>query len=506
MKKLIRDAPELAITRLFVRLVRLLHGGTQQALARDSRVAASTIAAAERGLYAITPRTAAKLAAAAGIEGPDLEFLIFALREMVARRSGAALDHPLPAGLVRRGGPWEETAAGLARAFELLLARPRTLGSEQVAGTAGAGGEDAATLWQRLSSYPFPQQRALVLGGERFRTLDLAIFLCNESLAAAAESAQLAVDLAELALLIARLTPAEPPRRTAVQAWAHAHLGNALRVRGDHAAAEQAFETARELWVAAGETCASLFDEARLFGLEASLRRDQRRFDEAMVLLDEALAKDSVALTPHLLINKARLLSDMGNIEAALESLERAEPVIAGVDQPRLLFTARFNRADHLSLLERHEEAARWLLEARRLAMADASVGALDRLRLDWVGGRVAAGTDWVAEGIAALERVRRELTARGMAYDAALAALELAALYLADGGTERVKALVREMLPAFQSREIHREALAALRLFHRAAEQEQATSALAREVAHFLHRARHNPELQLTRTPATGL
>ena len=47
-----------------------------------------------------------------------------------------------------------------------------------------------------------------------------------------------------------------------------------------------------------------------------------------------------------------------------------------------------------------------------------------------------------------------------------------------------------------FQS-EDHREALAALGLFHQAAERQEATAELARDVLRFLFRARHDPALR---------
>jgi tetratricopeptide (TPR) repeat protein len=223
------------------------------------------------------------------------------------------------------------------------------------------------------------------------------------------------------------------------------------------------------------------------------------------VLLRRALERDTGELTPHLLVNKARLRRDQGDLEAAVEALLDAEPHLARLDatEPRLVFSARCNLVDHLSLLGRHEEAECHLPAVWRLAKTAA--GALDRLRLVWVGGRVAAGTGRVDEGLAALEQVRSDFAARGMAYDAALAALELAALYLDQGEPARVHSLVREMLPVFQCREIHREALAALRLFQQAVEEERATVALVRQLVAYLHRARYNPELRLALQPAPG-
>ena len=80
------------------------------------------------------------------------------------------------------------------------------------------------------------------------------------------------------------------------------------------------------------------------------------------------------------------------------------------------------------------------------------------------------------AGAIAALTQVREEFLSRSIAYDAALATLELAVLYLEEGKTTEVKALAREMAPLFQAQRVERETLAARKLFRDAAEQEEFT------------------------------
>jgi TPR repeat protein len=91
----------------------------------------------------------------------------------------------------------------------------------------------------------------------------------------------------------------------------------------------------------------------------------------------------------------------------------------------------------------------------------------------------------------------RREFAARGMDYDAALALLEEAALLLGEGQVDEVKALALELAMVFDSKGVHREALAALRLFQEAAEKEQATAELARGILSYLFCARHDPGLR---------
>ena len=97
----------------------------------------------------------------------------------------------------------------------------------------------------------------------------------------------------------------------------------------------------------------------------------------------------------------------------------------------------------------------------------------------------------------AKLRLVRDEFVAEGIGYDAALASLDLAKIYLGQGRTAETRQLAAEMHSIFISREIHREALVALVFFQRAAEQERATVQLVEEVTSYLRRAQSNPGLR---------
>jgi hypothetical protein len=83
------------------------------------------------------------------------------------------------------------------------------------------------------------------------------------------------------------------------------------------------------------------------------------------------------------------------------------------------------------------------------------------------------------------------------MSFDVALALLEEAVLLLEERRAAEVKVLARELEKVFESKGVHREALAALRLFQEAAEREEATAELARRVLHYLFRARHDQGLR---------
>ena len=78
-----------------------------------------------------------------------------------------------------------------------------------------------------------------------------------------------------------------------------------------------------------------------------------------------------------------------------------------------------------------------------------------------------------------------------------ALADLEIAILWLAGNRTAEVQAMARELVAVFEAKGVHREALAALRLFQEAADCEEATAELARQVLRYLFRARYDEGLR---------
>jgi hypothetical protein len=137
----------------------------------------------------------------------------------------------------------------------------------------------------------------------------------------------------------------------------------------------------------------------------------------------------------------------------------------------------------------KHAEAEVVLPEVRSLAKEQHNP--LDLLRLTWAEGRIALGLGRLGAAEAAFRDAQREFFERGMGYDAALASLDLAILYAQEERTVELKQLASEILPVFQSREVHREAMAILLMFQHAAEEESLTLELARRLADSLKRER---------------
>ena len=141
--------------------------------------------------------------------------------------------------------------------------------------------------------------------------------------------------------------------------------------------------------------------------------------------------------------------------------------------------------------LDRYGEAASLLPRVRELAIEQANE--LDLLRLVWLTARVDAGQGRAEKAVAGLEQVRLKFADLDMPYDAALASLDLAALWLEAGRTAEVKELALEMEAIFRAKKIDREALAALILFWEAAKREAATVELVRRVIAEIEKAKRS-------------
>ena len=367
-------------------------------------------------------------------------------------------------------------------------------------------GRQAPLLFAELALLPFEEQLAAVRGEERFQNWGLCQLLLRESLEAAFEDPTRAISLAELGVRITEFLVEEaydPEWVLDLRARAWAYLGNGLRVLGELWSAESAFRRSEE-YLEASMT-GNPHVRAEVLDLKGSLRRAQRRLEEAEALAGEALSlyRESEDLygVGAVLIKQAKIFEEQGLPERAIALLEEAAVLAANVAnvantangaggrKTRLLLCARHNLAFLLTTAERYAEAAALLPEVRRLSQELGNP--LDLVRLRWVEGRIALGTGEAERAETAFREVQREFFERHMGYDAALVSLDLAVLYAEGGRTAELKALAVEIMPVFESREVNREAMAALLMFQHAAQEERLTADLARQLAAFLKRER---------------
>jgi len=465
-----------AVSRLIVKFLRWRTGLKQREFGKAARVDQADVSIYERGKLAPPEDSLRRMAQVAGVPWP----VVLSLRRFYA--TVLSLIERVNAGAAVSGlAPIEQAIVDA-----VLLAVSPYLVDEAAPDPPSAEDElrRAGEVWAALGGFPPERRRRLIeLSPHPAGNVALARRICEASAHAAADRVEEAKELADLALFTARQVP-EKDRRAQTESFCWGFVANAGRVATEYGAADEAFAKVWELWPA-DPAEPELLPEWRLHDLEASLRRAQRRFPEALKCLEKAFATcgGEPAAAGHILLKKEHLFDAMGDTQGALAALEEAAPYVERSGDPRLLFALRFKTANNLCALKRFAEA-----EARLPAVRELAQGKLHLTRVRWLSARIAAGQGRVEEAMAELEQVRQEFGE--LPYEAALASLDLAVLYLQEGRTAEVKELAVAMVGIFEAKGIAREALAALTLFCEAAKQETATVALVRQVIAEVERA----------------
>ena len=436
----------------------------------------------ETGEKPLSRRRLRDFAAALGYSPEAVEALLF----IHAWIEPATLAEPQSPLSLTPGEHRSLDRASLTFAWSILDAFREELGRAVTNERAEASRRKAEALWGRLKSVTRKERRDAVAALPELRDWALAERVCEASIRAAAHKAEEALDLAGLALFIAKRVKGEEGWRSRLEAYCWAHIGNARRVASDLVGSNQAFAQVWKLWQigASSGPVLSLLPEWRLLDLEASLRVGERRFPEALELLSRAQASlgegNSLAMA-RVLLKKEHIFELMGDTQGSLAALREAAPFVDASGDPRLLLAVLFNLVNHLCLAESYEEASKRIPQVRELAIQQGNE--LDLLRVVWLEARLASGEGRTEDAITGLERVRQDFTARGLPYDAALASLDLALLWSKAGRGREVLELVRAMAWIFQAQGISREALAALALFREAAQNEAVTVDLVQRV-----------------------
>lgn len=408
-----------------------------------------------------------------------------------------AFLHPVPSPLTRKLGQVLPVVEPVPDYEEAL--RYNTAELNRMRAAFRMERSEAAALLSKLMEASPEQQITLVAEDSRYATSGVLEALLDRSREESFEDTHRAERLGELALVLAdRLDDwyYSTDRIEDMRARAWSSIANARRVRSDLAGAEEAFQFAFALL---RQGSGDLFERAFLLDLKASLRRDQRRFDEAERLLRRAISIFSDLGEKHragrCLVNLSTVHHYAGEPEQGIPLLYDAVRWIDPTQEPRLLLCARHNLIDYLASAERYQEARELFLEAR--ALYNQFPDAWAQNRRHWVKARIALGLDQLEEAETELLIARDGFLAEGIPYDTALVALELGLLYARQGRTDELRRLSEEIVPIFESRQIHREALAALLCFKQAVEAEAVNLVLVQEIATYLKRAEHNPSLR---------
>ena len=465
-------------------VLRHLTGTTQARLARKAGLRKPVITAWEGGRLPLLRDELDRLAALMGCGPDDVEAVL--LREET-RPDPPESDLVAPSPAVRR----VIRKAKLSAARAVLATTGDAFTRRAVDDWARQHRGRAAAHWERVRRHPAEEWREQIDETPACDAWALAELLCAASEKAAAADAGKALFLADLALHTAGRVDQTAAWRSRNQGACWAYVGNARRVAGTLVLADQGFEESERLWKEGERSDPGILDAGRLLDMKASLRCAQRRFDEALKLHEGALALTPLAKRGYILLNMSKLHEERHQHEDAIEVLERALSVINPIAEPRLALVARFNLIVNLYHLERYAEAEKALPEVREMALELGN--ALDLVRLLWLTGWVASGLGKSKDAIVALDQVRREFAERAIDYDMALASLDLAVLHLKSGKPGKVKEIALAMKPIFDREQVHREALAALKVFCDAALQESATVEQVRRIYEYLNESKHD-------------
>jgi tetratricopeptide (TPR) repeat protein len=281
-----------------------------------------------------------------------------------------------------------------------------------------------------------------------------------------------------------------------LQARAWGELANAHRRDDCFSAAEDALTQAA---LARPKGSGDLMVVARLLDVEASLRTDQRRFDEAGRLLDlvHKLYQEvgEIHLAGRARISRGISLYYDGRYPEAVATLRDAVGLLDPLRDPQLVTIAKQHFLFSLAANGDFAEAAELYL---RSGLREAFDGEpLNRLKVRWLEARLHAGLGKVRRAEKAFAEVHSGFLAAGVEHEGALVGLEYAGILFEQGRFDEVEDLAAEALETFELLNIGAEAVKAVRALHNAFVARRATQALVREVVQFLERFDHRPYLR---------
>lgn len=270
-----------------------------------------------------------------------------------------------------------------------------------------------------------------------------------------------------------------------------AELGNAYRVNEWFQEAEEALETARSLFEqGTGDPRLGAF----LGEVEASLRKDQRRLDEANRLLDRVYRAYMKIGERHLagrsLVSKGINLGLLKLHSESIRSLKRAIALIDSRRDPQLLAAAHHAVLKTLVDSNDHVEAGKLLLasDLRRKFAGDP----LNLLRLRWVEAKILAGRGRLQDAEMVLGEVRHGFLEHKLAYVAAVAGLDQAEVMLRQG--KEIHRLACDILARSKEHAVDPEAVKALGVYEVLCANRVATVWATRTVRDYIEQFQDNP------------
>jgi len=324
----------------------------------------------------------------------------------------------------------------------------------------------ADELRAELDSLVAEEQIRRVSTDRRFASPELVKQLIDGSQAVRFHDPEKLLHLAHLACLAAEscseVESGSPERLADLRCQGWRQYGTALRVQGRLRESDAAFARSQRF---CEEGTGDPPVRAQLLSTLLSLRMAQRRFAEAIRLAEEAgEIYQGIGQTSELastLVQKAIAYIYAGEPASAVPILNRAIPLIKPQDEPHLLLAACHNLVHCYIDLSRPEQALSLFFEMRSLyrEVDDAMI----LLRAGYQEGFMLRDLGHLRAAEAAFIRARDGFCEHKLMYEAALVSLDLAAVYVKLGDSEKIQEIVATTVPIFRSLGVDREALASL-------------------------------------------
>jgi tetratricopeptide (TPR) repeat protein len=276
-----------------------------------------------------------------------------------------------------------------------------------------------------------------------------------------------------------------------LRARASAELGNAYRVNEWFQEAEEALETARSRFEqGTGDPMLGAY----LDEVKASLRKAQRRLDEASRLLGRVYRAYMKIGERHLagraMMSRGIILEIDKKPREAIRCHRKAIALMDAARDPQLVAAAHHCLLNALVGAESYVEAGKLLLasDLRRKFAGDP----LNLLRLRWVEAKILAGRGRLKDAEMVLAEVRYGFLEHKLAYVAAVAGLDQAEVMLRQG--KEIHRLAGDILARFEEHAVAPAAVQALVLYEVLCANRLATVRTTRTIRDYIEQVQDNP------------
>lgn len=268
----------------------------------------------------------------------------------------------------------------------------------------------------------------------------------------------------------------------AYRALSLAQLANAMKATGDLTHADHLFKRTRRLM-----KCEEVMDSdvhALIDAMEGSLRKDQRRFDEAgklvrrAVLVYEVLGMEKEVARE--LLNLAYIYFQSEEESKAFELIYKAKDAVDPNEELELAVGIRHTLASALCDAGDPFAAAKVMESSEELFSRyfnERGSSAKSGYLMAWLEGRIARGLEAFDEAEEKLQEAAQGYGSLGIGYDTALVCLDLAEAYLAQGKHGMVQKVAKETGRLLSANDLTQEAMSALVILERSATEQLLTA-----------------------------